>query len=142
MSNQIFFIHGMFLNPKSWEPWVDYFTKRDFSCAAPAWPLHEGEPRSLRSHIPDGLGRMKLQDVLDKVTAEILPYSKDASPSERPVLIGHSMGGLVVQILVAQGLASMGVCISSVAPNDLIAADWGLLKNVAMITNPLAGQSP
>ncbi|HZZ56708.1 MAG TPA: alpha/beta hydrolase [Opitutaceae bacterium] len=136
MSNHILFIHGMFLNPKSWEPWIHRFETRDFSCSAPAWPLHEGDPRALRSHVPEGLGHLKLQDVVDRYVAEL------RNLDEPPILIGHSMGGLVVQILAAQGLASMGVCIASVAPNDLISADWGLFTNVLSIINPLAGQSP
>ncbi|HEY3757817.1 MAG TPA: alpha/beta fold hydrolase [Opitutaceae bacterium] len=136
MSNQIIFIHGMFLNPKCWEHWIHYFEKRDFSCSAPAWPLHDGEPRALRSHVPEGLGQLKLQDVVDRYRAEIRALD------ERPILIGHEMGGLVAQMLAAQDLATMAVCIATVPPTELVGADWGIGKNVMTITNPLVGQTP
>jgi pimeloyl-ACP methyl ester carboxylesterase len=136
MSPRIVFIHGMFLNPKCWEHWADYFSRRDFSCTAPAWPLHEGDPRRLRSIVPEGLGLLKLPDVIAKVAAEIR-----AGGTDQPIVIGHSVGGLVAQILAAQGLASLAVCLGSVAPHDLLAADWSLLKHIAAITNPAAGLS-
>ena len=58
---------------------------------------------------------------------------------EKPIVIGHSVGGLIVQILSERNLISAGVCISSVAPNAMLSFDWGFFKNSAMITNPLKG---
>ena len=52
----IVFIHGMFLNPRSWQPWVRFFEERGHRCHAPAWPLHDGEPEALRENPPPGLG--------------------------------------------------------------------------------------
>jgi hypothetical protein len=43
MRPKIIFIHGMFLNPASWEQWLSYFEEFGYSCEAPAWPLHEGD---------------------------------------------------------------------------------------------------
>jgi len=136
MSKTIIFIHGMFLNGKSWDHWVDYFGREGYNCSAPSWPLHAGDPAELRARIPQGLGTLELSEVVAYYAREI-----QALP-DRPILVGHSVGGLIVQILVARGLASMGVCISSVAPNDMIALDWGLLKNTTAITNPFKGHEP
>jgi pimeloyl-ACP methyl ester carboxylesterase len=136
MPRTIVFIHGMFQNGKSWGNWERFFAHRGFICSAPSWPCHEGEPATLRAHVPAGLGRMTLAEVVEKFAAEC------RGMRERPIVIGHSVGGLVAQILAARGLASAAVCISSVAPNDLIAADWHLLKNVMAITNPLKGHEP
>jgi hypothetical protein len=44
MTPKIIFIHGMFLNPKSWQKWIGYFENLGYECEAPAWPMHEGEP--------------------------------------------------------------------------------------------------
>jgi pimeloyl-ACP methyl ester carboxylesterase len=136
MHRSVLFIHGMFLNPKIWEDWIRFFEKKGYRCNAPAWPCHEGEPADLRAHIPPGLGKLSLEEVTREIAsaarAELTP----------PILIGHSMGGLIVQRLLSQGLGAAGVCISSVAPNDMLSFDWGLLKNSTPIMNPLKGDSP
>jgi pimeloyl-ACP methyl ester carboxylesterase len=136
MKNTIIFIHGMFQNPKSWDKWITFFKARGYNCLAPAWPLHEGEPSDLRDFPPAGLGDLELQKIVDQAEELI------ASTEEKPILIGHSVGGLIVQLMVAKGLAEMGVAIDSVAPNAMLAFDWGFLKNSALITNPFKGNEP
>jgi pimeloyl-ACP methyl ester carboxylesterase len=135
MQKNILFVHGMFQNSQSWERWVSFFERRGFTCDAPDWPCHAGRPVDLRTKIPAGLGQLTLAQVVDACAAV-------CDAGEPPIVIGHSVGGLVAQILAARGLASAAVCISSVAPNDLVAADWHLLKNVTAITNPLKGHEP
>lgn len=135
MSKQIVFIHGMFLNSKSWEPWMDYFETRGYDCHAPDWPLHAGDPATLRRSPSAGLGALRLDTVIDAMREQVRAL-------DRPILIGHSLGGLIVQRLIAEGLGSLGVTVCSVAPNRMLALDWGLLKNSAAIANPLEGDTP
>ncbi|MFD0792905.1 alpha/beta hydrolase [Mucilaginibacter litoreus] len=132
----IVFIHGMFQNPVSWEKWIAYFNEKGYNCLAPSWPLHEGEPAKLRNNPPQGLGDLELKTIADKIESVI------RQQPEPPILIGHSVGGLIVQLMVAKGLADMGVPIASVAPNAMLAFDWGFMKNSALITNPLKGNEP
>jgi pimeloyl-ACP methyl ester carboxylesterase len=129
----IVFVHGMFLNPKSWSSWVSYFEERGYRCIAPAWPLHEGEPSALRARPPAGLGTLSLDTIVEHIASIV------SELPERPIVIGHSVGGLIVQLLAARGLIEAGVPISSVAPNKMLAFDWGFFKNSASITNPLKG---
>jgi len=136
MKNTIVFIHGMFQNPVSWEKWVNYFTDKGYNCIAPAWPLHEGTPKQLRDNPPAGLGDLELQTIVNKFEGII------SSLDEKPILIGHSVGGLIVQLLVNKGLAEMSVAIDSVAPNAMLAFDWGFMKNSALIANPFKGNEP
>lgn len=136
MKPKIIFIHGMFLNPDSWEHWIGYFERLGYECSAPAWPLHEGNPAQLRRNIPPGLGKLTLAD-LHAHYRSIL-----SQESEPPVVIGHSLGGLLVQKLAADGLIRAGVAICPVAPNKMISADWSFLRNTVSITNPLAGDDP
>lgn len=132
----IIFIHGMFQNPKSWDQWIERFSAKGFTCQAPAWPLHEGEPRDLRENPPRGLGDLRLRQIIDAIEERI------ASGAGLPILVGHSVGGLIVQILVNRGLAAAGVAVDSVAPNAMIELDWGFIKNSAIIANPLKGDEP
>lgn len=136
MKDTIIFIHGMFQNAKSWDKWVEYFTAKDYNCIAESWPLHEGEPAGLRTNPPAGLGNLRLATITDKFR------QLAADQTEKPILIGHSVGGLIVQVLVNEGLAKLGVPVSSVAPNAMISFDWGFIKNSAMITNPFKGDDP
>jgi len=136
MKNTIVFIHGMFQNPKSWDKWITYFNEKDYNCIAPAWPMHEGEPADLRQNPPAGLGDLALQTIVDKMEGIV------AGLEEKPILIGHSVGGLIVQLLVNKGLAEIGVAIDSVAPNAMLSFDWGFFKNSALIANPFKGNEP
>jgi pimeloyl-ACP methyl ester carboxylesterase len=136
MKNTIVFIHGMFQNPKSWDKWITFFKARGYNCIAPAWPLHDGEPQDLRAFPPENLGDLELQTIVDSVESVV------TSLDEKPIIIGHSVGGLIVQLLVNKGLAEMGVAIDSVAPNAMLAFDWGFMKNSALITNPFKGNEP
>jgi pimeloyl-ACP methyl ester carboxylesterase len=133
MGKTIVFIHGMFLTPKCWDSWSRFFTDRGYRCVAPAWPWHEGDPRELRERIPVEAGHLALRDIVGEFAAVV-----EALP-EKPILIGHAFGGLVVQILVNRGLARAGVCISSSPPNRMMTLDWGFLKSEAAIVNPLRG---
>jgi pimeloyl-ACP methyl ester carboxylesterase len=136
MKKTIIFIHGMFQNPVSWEKWISYFKEKGYDCMAPAWPMHEGSPVNLRDNPPAGLGDLELQTIVDEMERVVtfLP--------EKPIVIGHSVGGLVTQLLVQKGLVEMGVPISSVAPNAMLAFDWGFMKNSALIANPFKGNEP
>lgn len=136
MKPKILFIHGMFLNPHSWDRWRTYFIDLGYECLAPPWPLHDGSPPDLRRNIPLGLGKLSLKDVYNHYLAVL------ANMNEPPVVIGHSLGGLITQKLASDGLIRAGVGICSVAPNRMLSFDWGFLRNSAAITNPFAGSDP
>lgn len=135
MKPRLMFIHGMFLNPKSWEAWISYFETQGYECEAPAWPLHEGEPAELRAAITESLGSLDLKTVHTR-------YHNLLRGREDTIVIGHSLGGLIMQKLMADGLVRLGVGICSVAPNAMLSLDWGFLRNSASITNPFAGDEP
>jgi pimeloyl-ACP methyl ester carboxylesterase len=130
------FIHGMYLNGLSWLPWVEPFTSAGFSCEAPSWPYHKGDPRSLRSVVDPELGGLTFGAVVEQLKKLI-----DALP-ERPVLVGHSIGGLLVQRLVNDGYASAGVSISSAPPQGVISFSPHFLRANFPHINPLAGNKP
>lgn len=136
MKPKIIFLHGMFLNPKSWKTWVEFFGQRGYESITPGWPDHEGEPAALRRDVPPGLGELGLGDLHRQFSNMV---SEEPEP---PIVIGHSLGGLLMQKLAADGLIRAGVAICPVAPNRMLAFDWGFLRNSAAITNPFAGDEP
>jgi pimeloyl-ACP methyl ester carboxylesterase len=131
---RIVFVHGMFQNPVSWENWVRYFSAHGYDCVAPAWPLHDGSPQALRANPPAGLGDLHLSQVIASIEQVI--------GDDKPIVIGHSVGGLIAQLLAAQNKVSLAVGIDSVAPNAMLDFDWGFLSNSATIANPLKGNAP
>jgi len=133
--NDIIFVHGMFQNPKSWTKWVDYFSRKGYNCITPAWPKHAGEPSELRAHPTEGLGELTLDDVITEIEVLALKY-------DNPIVIGHSVGGLIAQLLIQRNVAGIGVAINSVAPNMMMDFDWSFLKNATIIMNPLKGDEP
>jgi pimeloyl-ACP methyl ester carboxylesterase len=125
----------MFQNPVSWEKWIRFFSERGYECLAPAWPLHKGDPKALRANPPAGLGELGLDQVIASIQSVVTGLNK-------PILVGHSVGGLIAQLLLAKGLISACVAIDSVAPNAMLDFDWGFFKNSAIIANPLKGDEP
>ena len=74
-------------------------------CTCLAWQGRDG--LSLRKQYPDPrLGNLTLSDVISSL-AEVIK-----SLPENPIIIGHSMGGLAVQLLLQRDLAATGVAIN------------------------------
>jgi len=112
-ASNVVFVHGMYMTGDSWSDWVDLFQERGYACHAPSWPHHEGQPSVLRTNPPADLRTLTLPQVVDAYRELV------AGLDEPPLLVGHSMGGLVVQILLAEGLGAAGVAIDSAPPKGV-----------------------
>lgn len=132
----IVFIHGMYMNGASWQPWIDRAAARGIASSAPSWPFHEGRPAELRAQVAPELGDLTFGDVV----AHLKKYVD--SLGEKPVLIGHSIGGLVVQKLINDGYGVAGVAISPAPPQGLFSFDPHFFKANWPHTNPFAGNKP
>src|SRR5664280_2442094 len=132
----LLFIHGMYMNALSWQPWVDRATAAGLRAEAVSWPFHEGNPAALRARIDPALGRLTFHDVVEHHKRLI-----DALP-ERPLLVGHSIGGLVVQRLVNDGYAAAAVAISPAPPRGIVSLSPHFLPANFPHVNPLAGNRP
>ena len=110
-SKTLLFIHGMYMTPKCWENWRDHFQAEGYRCLAPGWPGRDLSVDTLRRKHPDPtLGALRLKEVVDHFTDLRLTLD------EMPILIGHSMGGLVAQLILQKGIASAAIAISSAPP--------------------------
>lgn len=118
----IVFIHGLFVNPKSWVNWKVFFENKGFTCFAPANPYHEGEPSFLMKNIDPNLARVDFEDVINNLIHFI-----DGLP-ERPILIGHSLAGLAVQKLISLDKGVVGICIDGAPPVGIITTKWSFWK--------------
>ncbi|GGR38801.1 alpha/beta hydrolase [Deinococcus ruber] len=100
----ILFIHGLWLHHSSWQPWLTLFKERGYDPVAPGWPHEPATVAEARLH-PERVANQSLQSVVDhfKALAQALPA--------RPILIGHSFGGLIVERLLGEDVGVAGVAI-------------------------------
>ncbi len=114
MSQAIVFVHGAFVTPACWDPFKGYFESRGYTCLAPAWPHKDRSVEELRSNPPAGLSGLGIQEIVAHYQRII--EDLDAPP----ILIGHSYGGLFVQMLLDRGLGSAGVAINPAPPKGVL----------------------
>ena len=134
-SKTIVFIHGLFMNPASWNTWISFFEKKGYICYAPAYAFHAGSPSDLRVNINPDLGKLTFGQVIDSLIEFI-----DRLP-EKPILIGHSIGGLAVQKLIELNKGVAGICIDPAPPKGIFSFKWSFLKANMPTINPLKGNS-
>src|SRR5688500_1647984 len=97
----VLFVHGFWLSAASWRPWTEHFEERGRRAVAPPWPGMDGEVASARAD-PSPFVGMGVADVIEH-------YAGIVRGMERPpVLVGHSYGGAVVQVLLDRGLGAAG----------------------------------
>lgn len=135
-SKPVLFIHGMFMTQHCWDDWVDYFQKKGYECSAPPWPGRDQPIATLRGKHPDPLlGKLSLDEVVDSFDRTIR-----AMP-QAPVLIGHSMGGLVTQILINRGLGAAGVAVDPAPPLGVFPTQWSFVRANWPVLNPFIPSS-
>ena len=132
----VVFIHGMYMNGVSWQPWVERAADLGYVCHAPSWPYHEGDPGWLRDNVDPALGRLTFAAVTEHLRRFI-----DSLP-EPPALIGHSIGGLAVQKLINGGYGTAGVAISSAPARWVLSGDPRFVRANFPHLNPAAGNAP
>jgi pimeloyl-ACP methyl ester carboxylesterase len=135
MTNSIVFIHGLNFNPVAWGEWVNYFKSAGYICYTPAYPFHKGKPRELRQSYDPALRKLDFAAVVRHIEQFI-----DKLPA-KPILIGHSMGGLVVQKLIERGKGAAGVAINSAPPFGIFTFKPSFYKANFPFINPLKGNS-
>ena len=103
----IVLLHGLWVTSRSWEKWVERYEGRGYRVLAPAYPGFEVEVEALRED-PSPIETQTVPAIvehLENIVGEV------ESP---PIIMGHSMGGLLTQILLDHGYGAAGVAIDSV----------------------------
>ena len=100
----VVFIHGLWLHADSWGSWVDHFTEAGYAPVAPPWPGDSATVAETRSQ-PEKMADHGIGDIVDHYSSLI------AAMDTKPILVGHSFGGLVVQRLLGEGKGAAGVAI-------------------------------
>ena len=120
MAETIVMIHGMWGSGWYWENFKGFFESKGYRCVIPTLRFHDMDPNA----VPDPrLGTTSLLDYaedLEKLIREL---------QVRPILMGHSMGGLLAQILGSRGLAKALVLLTPASPRGIIALKPSVIKS-------------
>jgi pimeloyl-ACP methyl ester carboxylesterase len=127
----VVFVHGLWLLPSSWDRWRVFFEEAGFSTLAPGWP-DDPETVAEANANPKVFANKSIKDVADHFDAVIRKLSS------KPVVIGHSFGGLMTQILAGRGLAAASVAIDPAPFRGVLPLPISALRASApVLTNPL-----
>ena len=127
----VVFVHGLWLLPSSWDRWAQLFEEAGFTALTPGWPDDPETVDEANQH-PEVMAHKTVGQVADHF-AEIIGGLK-----KKPVIVGHSFGGLLTQILAGRGLAAVAVAIDPAPfqgvlplPLSALKSAWPVLGNPA-----------
>lgn len=120
MNQTIIMIHGMWGSSWYWENYKNYFEAKGYKCIVPTLRYHDVNPKSAPH---DKLGTTSILDYaadMEKLIKEI---------DGKPIIIGHSMGGLITQILASRGLASAAILLCPAYPSGILVLTPSVIKS-------------
>jgi len=130
MATPVVFIHGLWLHASSWQPWVDLFREAGYDPIAPEWPGGPATVTEARAN-PAAVAGFGIKDVADHFAGIV------AGLPEKPVVIGHSFGGLLVQNLVGRGITAAGGAIDPAPIKGVLALPVSALRVASIaLRNP------
>ncbi|MBO1329836.1 alpha/beta hydrolase [Streptomyces sp. VRA16 Mangrove soil] len=133
----VVFIHGVWLHALSWEPWAERFADRGFLAFTPGWPGEAAAARDLREK-PGSWGDIGLDALMEHYADIVRSFDR------APVIIGHSVGGLIAQHLIGVNIGRAAVAIAPAPVNDILMHDAtpGLRMPDQGGVDPLVSLSP
>ena len=126
----VVFVHGLWLLPSSWERWVTLFEQAGYAAVTPGWPDDPETVTEARAH-PEVLAGKGIAEIADYEEAIIRRLDR------KPVIIGHSFGGLLTMILAGRGLAGASIAISPAPFRGVLPLPLAALRTASVaLRNP------
>jgi non-heme chloroperoxidase len=126
----VVFVHGLWLLPSSWEPWAEHFEEAGYVAVSPGWPDDPDSVVDAKAD-PEVFAKKGIGDVADHFEAVIRALDR------KPVVIGHSFGGLLTEILAGRSLAHASVAISPAPFRGVLPLPISALRSSsAVLRNP------
>src|SRR5436190_16020539 len=126
----IVFIHGLWLLPSSWDRWGTLFEEAGYTAVSPGWPDDPDTVEEANAN-PEVFAHKSVGQVADSYAEVIGRLDK------KPAIIGHSFGGLLVQMVAGRGLAAATVAIDPGPFRGVLPLPFSALKSAApVIGNP------
>lgn len=126
----VVFVHGLWLHADSWNAWIEKFRTAGYTPIAPGWPGDGANVVETRAD-PERLAGYGIDDV-------VLHYADAiAGLGRRPIVIGHSFGGLIVQRLLVEGHAAAAVAIDPAPIRGIVYLPFSALRVASVaLRNP------
>src|SRR4051794_37429708 len=126
----VVFIHGLWLLPSSWDRWAEVFRGAGYAPITPGWPDDPETVEEANAH-PEVFAKKTVGQVADHFD-EII-----SGLTTKPVVIGHSFGGLLAQIVAGRGLSAATVAISPAPFRGVLPLPFSALKSASpVLGNP------
>jgi non-heme chloroperoxidase len=126
----VVFVHGLWLLPSSWDRWAALFEDAGFTALTPGWPDDPETVDEANAH-PEVLAKKTVGQVADHFEEIIRTLHS------KPVVIGHSFGGLLAQILAGRGCAKASVAIDPAPFRGVLPLPFSALKSAfPVLGNP------
>ena len=130
MAKNVVFIHGLWIHASSWKPWQDLFESKGYTTTAPGWPGDLDTVEATRAN-PDGLNNQGIAEICHHYADIIEKFD------EKPIVVGHSFGGLIAQELLANNLVAAAVAIDPAPVKGVLVLPFAQLKSgFPVLMNP------
>lgn len=105
----VVFVHGLWLLDSSWDRWASFFEQAGYVAVTPGWP---DDPTSVEQ------AHQSPEVFAGKSVGDVAAYQQMIIDrlDRKPAIIGHSFGGVLVQMLAGRGL-SAATCAVDPAPS-------------------------
>ncbi|MEU4291360.1 alpha/beta hydrolase [Kribbella sp. NPDC026596] len=130
----VVFIHGLWLLPSSWDRWATLFEENGYVSLTPGWPDDPETVVEANLH-PEAFAGKSIGQVADHFE-EII-----SGLESKPVIVGHSFGGLLTQILAGRGLAAASVAIDPAPFRGVLPLPISALKSAFPVLGNPANRS-
>ncbi|MGW2230575.1 alpha/beta hydrolase [Streptomyces formicae] len=126
----VVFVHGLWMLASSWDHWLPHFEAAGYAPVALTWPGEAATVAEARAH-PEAIAGKTVGQVADHLAGLINTLDR------KPAVIGHSVGGMLTQILAGRGLSAVSVAIDPAPFRGVLALPVSTLRSlIPMIANP------
>ncbi len=127
----IVFVHGLWLHGESWNKWLDFFRENGYEAVAASWPGDAETTEATRRNARAVAG-YGVTEIAQHIAGQLKAFT------QKPILIGHSFGGLLVQNLLGRNLAAAGIAIDPAPIKGVRELPLSALKaSFPVLRNPL-----
>jgi pimeloyl-ACP methyl ester carboxylesterase len=126
----VVFVHGLWLLPRSWDPWRAHFEEQGYTTIAPGWPDDPETVEEARAH-PEVFAKKSLKAITAHYVEAI------GKLTIKPAVVGHSFGGVITEMLAGRGLSAASVAIDPAPFRGVLPLPFSSLRSAsAVIANP------
>jgi pimeloyl-ACP methyl ester carboxylesterase len=129
----VVFIHGLWLHASSWQPWVELFNQAGYDSIAPGWPGVADTVEQALAH-PEDIADKGIDDVVEHYLGIF-----DGMP-EKPIVIGHSFGGMIAEKLLGMNAAEAAIGIDAAQIKGVLPLPLSSLRSTLPVFKSLANK--